>query len=142
MCSLSTVRVAGMGRRRSDRRAPQYSLRCQGFSSIFLPGRGLWPSLPAGQPSTASCARRCPYGEPRYRIEPMCCTCVFSFGVSRTTSPAAIATIRRLRHVIVVVAQDPAHPLDGVVVPDPLDQCDDYFSVRSNSAWAKKLRPT
>lgn len=40
---------------------------CQGFSSIFLPGRGLWPSLPAGQLSTASCARRRPYDEPRYR---------------------------------------------------------------------------
>lgn len=39
-------------------------------------------------------------------------------------------------------AQDPAHPRDGVVVPVPLDKCDDYFSLRSNSAWAKKLRPT
>ena len=114
---------------------------CQGFSSIFLPGRGLWPSLPAGQLSTASCARRRPYDKPRY-VEPMCCICVFSFGVHRTTSPAAIAAIRRLRKVIVMVAHDPAHPLDGVVVPVPLDKCDDYFSVRSSSAWAKTLRPT
>lgn len=96
---------------------------CQGFSSIFLPGRGLWLSLPAGQPSAASCARRRPYGEPRYRI----CMCVFSFGASRTTSLAAIAAIRRLRNVIVVLAHDPAHPRDGVVVPVPVDKCDDFL---------------
>lgn len=142
--AVSTARATGMGLRRSDRRAPQYFLDAKDFHQPSYQVAAYGPAFPQGSlPQLPAPVDVPPMASPDI-VEPLCCICVFSFGVSRTTSPAAIAAIRRLQNARIglVAAHDPAHPLDGIVVPVPVDKCDDYFSVRSSSAWAKKLRPT